>query len=94
MTGGGPDMVTQSIAHCPQLHRVSRLAHGHRRVAESSAGFDQRADADHQGSNFVSGVKVTYHNPQGDSYPGNNTTSVNSGQLKDSSFKDANETGT
>jgi len=46
------------------------------------------------GSNFVTGATVTYHDPQGNSYPGHATTFVNSGQLKDSSFNDANDGGT
>ena len=84
----------QSIAHCPQLHRVSRLAHGHRRVAESGAGFWQRSDADHQSSNFASGATVTYHDPQGNSYPGHSTIFVSSGQLTDSAFNNTNDGGT
>ena len=46
------------------------------------------------GSNFVSGATVTYHDPQGNSYPGHSTTFVSSGQLSDSSFNDANDGGT
>ena len=41
------------------------------------------------GSNFVSGATVTYHDPQGNSYPGHSTTFVNSGQLTDAQFNDA-----
>jgi hypothetical protein len=46
------------------------------------------------GTNFVSGATVTYHDPQGNSYPGHATTFVNSGQLTDSAFNDANDGGT
>ena len=31
------------------------------------------------GSNFVSGATLTYHDPQGNSYPGHSSTFVNSG---------------
>ena len=56
--------------------------------------LDQRADADHQRLNFVTGATVTYHDPQGNSYPGHGTTFVSSGQLTDSAFNDANDGGT
>jgi hypothetical protein len=46
------------------------------------------------GSNFVSGATVTYHDPQGNSYPGHTTTFVSSGQLKDTAFNNANDGGT
>src|SRR5208283_2881675 len=46
------------------------------------------------GSNFVSGATLTYHDPQGNSYPGHSTTFVNSGQLIDPAFNDANDGGT
>jgi hypothetical protein len=35
------------------------------------------------GSNFASGATVTYHDPQGNSYPGHGTTFVNAGQIID-----------
>ena len=72
---------------------VLGLAHGERRVAEPGAGIDQRADADHQRSNFVSGATVTYHDPQGNSYPGHATTFVSSAQLTDAAFNNANDGG-
>jgi hypothetical protein len=46
------------------------------------------------GTNFVSGATVTYHDPQGDTYAANPTTFVNSGQIIDPSFKDASDAGT
>jgi uncharacterized protein (TIGR03437 family) len=46
------------------------------------------------GSNFASGATATYHDPQGNSYPGHSTTFVNSGQLTDPQFNDNNDAGT
>jgi hypothetical protein len=46
------------------------------------------------GSNFQSGATVTYHDPQGNSYPGRNATFVSSSQLTDSAFNDASDGGT
>jgi hypothetical protein len=46
------------------------------------------------GSNFVSGATVTYHDPYGNSYPGHATTFVSSSQLTDPSFNNANDGGT
>ena len=46
------------------------------------------------GSNFVTGATVTYHDPQGNSYPGHATTFVSASQLKDTAFNDANDGGT
>ncbi len=46
------------------------------------------------GSNFVSGATVTYHDPQGNSYPGHSTTFVNSSQIVDPAFNDASDAGT
>jgi hypothetical protein len=46
------------------------------------------------GSNFLSGATLTYHDPQGNSHPGHSTTFVNSGQLVDPAFNDANDAGT
>jgi len=46
------------------------------------------------GSNFASGATVTYHDPQGNPYPGHSTTFVNSGQIVDPQFNNANDAGT
>ena len=46
------------------------------------------------GSNFVSGATVTYHDPQGDTYAGHNTSLVSSSQLTDPAFNDASDGGT
>ena len=46
------------------------------------------------GSNFQSGATLTYHDPQGNSYPGHSSTFVNSGQLLDPAFNDASDAGT
>jgi hypothetical protein len=46
------------------------------------------------GSNFVTGATVTYHDPQGNSYPGHATTFVSASQLTDAAFNDANDGGT
>ena len=46
------------------------------------------------GSNFVTGATVTYHDPQGNSYPGHATTFVSASQLTDAAFNDASDGGT
>jgi hypothetical protein len=46
------------------------------------------------GSNFQSGATLTYHDPQGKSYPGHSSTFVNSGQLLDPAFNDTSDAGT
>ena len=46
------------------------------------------------GSNYQSGATLTYHDPQGNSYPGHSSTFVNSGQLLDPAFNDASDAGT
>jgi hypothetical protein len=46
------------------------------------------------GSNFVTGATVTYHDPQGNSYPGHATTFVSASQLTDTAFNDASDGGT
>jgi uncharacterized protein YxjI len=46
------------------------------------------------GSNFVSGATLTYHDPQGNSYPGHATTFVSSSQLIDPAFNNTNDGGT
>jgi hypothetical protein len=46
------------------------------------------------GSNFVSGATLTYHDPQGNSYPGHASNFVTSGQLVDPAFNDASDAGT
>ena len=46
------------------------------------------------GTSFVSGATVTYHDPQGNSYPGHTTTFNSSSQLVDTAFDDANDGGT
>jgi hypothetical protein len=45
------------------------------------------------GSNFVSGATLTYHDPQGNSYPGHSITFISSSQVKDPSFNNANDGG-
>jgi hypothetical protein len=45
------------------------------------------------GSNFASGGTVTYHDPQGNSYPGHGTTFVNAGQLINPQFNNNNDAG-
>jgi hypothetical protein len=46
------------------------------------------------GSNFLSGATLAYHDPQGNAYTGRSATFVNSGQLTDSAFNNANDGGT
>jgi hypothetical protein len=45
------------------------------------------------GSNFQSGATLTYHDPQGNAYSGRSATYVNSGQLTDPAFDNANDGG-
>jgi hypothetical protein len=46
------------------------------------------------GSNFVSGATLTYHDPQNNPYSGKSTTFINSGQLTDAAFNNASDPGT
>ena len=46
------------------------------------------------GNTFQNGATVTYHDPQGNTYANHGTAFVNSGQLQDNAFNDANDAGT
>ena len=46
------------------------------------------------GSNFVSGATLTYHDPQNNPYSGKSATFVSSSQLTDPAFNNANDPGT
>jgi hypothetical protein len=43
---------------------------------------------------LIRAAKLTYHDPQGNSYPGHASNFVTSGQLVDPAFNDASDAGT
>ena len=45
------------------------------------------------GNTFQNGATLTYHDPQGNSYPGHTTAFVNSTQIVDNAFNNANDSG-
>jgi hypothetical protein len=85
---------TGNVSSAPFTFSVNQLLPTVASVSPSpvpGSGFAQQLTIN--GSNFVSGAVLAYHDPQGNIYTGHATTFVNSGQLIDQSFNNANDGG-